>query len=99
MTFVRTIEDFTCEQCGVAVRGDGFTNHCPSCLWSKHVDIEPGDRLETCGGMMRPIALEGSAAQYRILYKCEKCGMRRRVRTDSKDSQTALLSLAGTGAR
>jgi Zn finger protein HypA/HybF involved in hydrogenase expression len=48
--FKRTIEDFTCEHCGEQVTGNGFTNHCPQCLWSKHVDIDPGDRLALCGG-------------------------------------------------
>ncbi|MFA6992594.1 MAG: RNHCP domain-containing protein, partial [Candidatus Gracilibacteria bacterium] len=37
--FSRTIEDFVCEKCGAKVKGDGYTNHCPKCLWSKHVDI------------------------------------------------------------
>ena len=23
---------------------NGYTNHCSQCLWSKHVDINPGDR-------------------------------------------------------
>ena len=26
------------------MKGNGYTNHCPKCLWSKHVDINPGDR-------------------------------------------------------
>jgi hypothetical protein len=42
--FQRTIEDFECERCRMLVTGSGFTNHCPACLWSKHVDVHPGDR-------------------------------------------------------
>src|SRR3989338_8156335 len=42
--FQRTKEDFTCERCGFFVRGSGYTNHCPQCLWSKHVDVNPGNR-------------------------------------------------------
>lgn len=36
--FTRVIEDFICENCGTEVKGNGYTNHCPKCLWSKHVD-------------------------------------------------------------
>ena len=50
--FTRVVEDFTCGQCGAAVTGDGYTNHCPLCLWSRHVDINPGDRAAECGGLM-----------------------------------------------
>src|SRR3990167_4839651 len=53
--FQRKIEDFVCENCGCGVKGDGYTNHCPKCLWGKHVDVNPGDREEECGGMMKPI--------------------------------------------
>jgi len=53
--FKRTKENFTCENCGFLVEGDGYTNHCPRCLWSKHVDINPGDRCSNCFGMMEPI--------------------------------------------
>ncbi|MFN2146641.1 MAG: RNHCP domain-containing protein, partial [Anaerolineales bacterium] len=35
--FQRRIEYFICEHCGAEVSGVGFTNHCPVCLWSKHV--------------------------------------------------------------
>ena len=52
-TFIRKTEDFICEHCGREVRGNGYTNHCPYCLWSKHVDINPGDRAAGCGGLKR----------------------------------------------
>lgn len=95
MTFQKRVEDFTCEHCGAGVRGSGFTNHCPKCLWSKHVDIEPGDRRETCGGMMEPIALEGSTPQYRLVHQCTRCGTRRPVHIADTDDKTALLAIAG----
>ena len=34
--FQRHVEDFECEHCGAFVEGDGYTNHCPACLWCKH---------------------------------------------------------------
>ena len=93
MSFKRTIEDFVCEHCGANVTGSGFTNHCPKCLWSKHVDIDPGDRAERCGGQMEPIGLEGSTPNYRIVHKCKKCGIERRIDTAPEDDQNALLAL------
>lgn len=94
MGFTRTIEDFTCEHCGEHVLGNGYTNHCPECLWSKHVDINPGDRAETCGGLMRPTALEGSSPDYTIVHMCERCEAIRRVKTISQDNLQALVALA-----
>ena len=67
--FQRTIEDFTCEQCNFAVKGNGYTNHCPKCLWSKHVDVNPGDRAATCGGLMEPIGAEvGGGGTYHCAH-------------------------------
>ena len=53
--FIKNIEDFTCEHCGAPVKGTGYTNHCPKCLWSKHEDVNPGDRASDCHGLMKPI--------------------------------------------
>lgn len=54
--------------------GDGYTNHCPKCLWSKHVDINPGDRLSDCGGLMKPIGVEAGKGKYKLINKCLSCG-------------------------
>ncbi|MFA5001144.1 MAG: RNHCP domain-containing protein [Candidatus Paceibacterota bacterium] len=72
--FKRKIEDFVCENCGARVPGNGFTNHCPKCLWSKHVDINPGDRAESCGGLMEPIGMALEKGKYVITQKCLACG-------------------------
>lgn len=98
MVFKRTIEDFLCEHCGTEVIGTGFTNHCPKCLWSKHVDVHPGDRAEACGGMMEPVALEGSSPEYDIVHVCSKCSMRRVNRSSSNDDPETLLSVARKSA-
>ena len=39
-------EEFICENCLNKVQKLGYTarDHCPFCLYSKHVDINPGDR-------------------------------------------------------
>lgn len=94
MGFERTIENFVCQHCGAFVIGDGYTNHCPHCLWSRHVDEEPGDRAEPCNGMMRPAVLEGSSPDYRILHVCEVCGFERVNKVQAEDATPALLELA-----
>ena len=54
-------ESFTCKVCGRLVvstgAGSSHRNHCPNCLSSLHVDIEPGDRESDCGGIMKPVCL------------------------------------------
>jgi hypothetical protein len=64
--FTRRIEDFLCGNCGATVTGDGYTNHCPACLWSQHVDINPGDRAAACGALMRPSAVEMTGQRVRF---------------------------------
>ena len=83
--FKRTKENFICEYCGFQVLGDGYTNHCPECLWSKHVDIEPGDRASECGGMMRPVTLEGKGGEYQILHRCIVCSHEKRNKLQKGD--------------
>ncbi len=92
--FQRTKEDFVCENCSRKVKGDGYTNHCPDCLWSKHVDINPGDRLAECGGMMKPIGLDKKGDVFSVIQKCEKCGHQRSnklVKGDSFDEAIKLF--------
>ena len=71
--FKKKIEDFVCGNCGFEVKGNGFTNHCPKCLYSKHVDIFPGDRAEDCGGLMKPIFANESGGEWSIMHECVKC--------------------------
>ena len=90
--FSRHIEDFECENCGTWVCGDGYTNHCPRCFWSRHVDVHPGDRAATCGGMMEPIAVEQKRGEVVLIHECRECGLRRRNRRDTQDDGEALLA-------
>ena len=66
---------FTCEHCGRDVNPLNYTSrdHCPYCLYSKHVDINPGDRLNECKGLLEPIGIEKFKDTYKIIYKCRKC--------------------------
>lgn len=92
--FTRCQENFTCEQCGVQVTGDGYTNHCPNCLYGKHVDNFPGDRENQCGGLMEPISIEVKSDSYIITHHCTRCKVIRRNRTSENDSFDAILQIA-----
>ena len=91
MTFIKKEENFICENCSEEVNGDGYTNHCPKCLWSKHVDINPGDRASCCGGMMEPIFLNSSSDKFSITHKCVKCGYEKRNIASSEDNTDILI--------
>ena len=73
--FTMRDESFTCENCHKEVKPLGYTarDHCPYCLYSKHVDINPGDRQNTCNGLLKPTGIEKYKDTYKILYKCETC--------------------------
>ena len=92
--FKRTKEDFVCEHCGAEVKGTGYTNHCPNCLWCKHVDINPGDRAEKCGGLMEPIGVEVTGGEYLITQRCKKCDFKRRNKAGTEDNFEVLLELS-----
>ena len=92
--FSRREEDFICEHCGAKVEGNGYTNHCPHCLYSKHVDINPGDRAADCGGLMEPIDVEIKGGQYVLVQRCKKCGFIRRNKVDKTDDFEAVLNIA-----
>lgn len=91
--FTRKIEDFVCENCGTIVKGNGYTNHCPNCLFSKHVDINPGDRMSTCSGLMKPIDVLQKDGEFVILHKCEKCGFERKNKVVDNDNREALINI------
>lgn len=68
-------EDFICSHCGKEIKKAEYTarDHCNYCLYSKHVDINPGDRLNECQGLLEPIGIEKYKDTYKIIYKCLKC--------------------------
>lgn len=92
-TFKKKKEDFECEQCGATVIGDGYTNHCTECLYSKHVDIHPGDREATCGGLMKPIAIEKKGDNIVITHRCEKCDHTKKNKWQKNDNAGAMYSV------
>jgi DNA-directed RNA polymerase subunit RPC12/RpoP len=79
MVFIARQERFVCGHCGKSVEPlekGSYRNHCPECLWSRHVDRDgPGDRLSECLGMMKPVAIDSTGKKgWMIVHTCEKCG-------------------------
>ena len=68
-------ESFICENCNKKVEPLEYSarDHCPYCLYSKHVDINPGDRQNQCQGLLKPIDIEKFKQTYKIIYECERC--------------------------
>ncbi len=92
--FSRNKEDFVCEHCNQAVTGNGYTNHCPNCLYSKHVDINPGDRAETCCGLMQPVEIHQKSGVYTLTHKCTKCGYTRPNKVSVNDNFDQVVTLS-----
>lgn len=80
----------------------GYRNHCPACLWSKHVDVKPGDRAATCRGLMRPEYVDSRPGKgLVIVHTCVLCGFTRpnRIANDPEgDDLDAVIALM-TGRR
>ncbi len=91
--FKKNKEDFTCEKCGFFVVGNGYTNHCPECLWSKHVDVIPGDRLEACCGLMEPFKFEKDGQEESVVHRCIVCGHEKRNKLSKDDNYDKVISL------
>ncbi len=89
-------EDFICDNCGMKVLPSNYTarDHCPYCLYSKHVDINPGDRLNPCHGLLIPIGIEKFKKTYKIIYKCSKCGMLHKNIMHEDDNMDLIIKLS-----
>lgn len=94
--FTHRNEGFKCEHCDCVVPNAVGTcrNHCTQCLYSKHVDVNPGDRAAACGGKMRPARLElKSGLPYRITHICLKCKFERPNKVAEDDNKDSLIGL------
>ncbi|MBR2603563.1 MAG: RNHCP domain-containing protein [Bacilli bacterium] len=89
-------EEFICEHCGKEVKKLEYSarDHCPYCLYSKHVDINPGDRTNTCKGLLKPIGIEKFKDTYKIVYKCEKCKMEHKNIMAIDDNYDVILEIS-----
>ena len=90
-------DSFTCKNCGRLVvsagAGSEHRNHCPNCLVSLHLDIEPGDRQADCGGLMDPVAVwVRSKGEWAVIHRCRRCGELSSNRVAADDNPMKLMS-------
>ena len=96
--FNRNKEDFICEVCDEIIKGNGYTNHCTNCFYSKHVDINPGDRKSDCGGLMELISYENHIIKGIVLYhKCMICSYTKSNKISSNDNIDNLFKMFENG--
>lgn len=91
-------EEFKCGHCktfvGPPISGGRHRNHCPLCLFSKHVDHAPGDRKNVCRSLMEPIgtAFRRKGEQV-IVHRCLGCGDVRYCRAAADDHLLVCMRL------
>ena len=105
---MRKNKGFTCSHCGQFVNVDGFLgtrfrNHCPYCLWSKHVKL--GDKDDPCQGLMEPVGLtfkhEGwdkytgkpKQGELMVIHQCQDCKTVSINRIAADDSTETILQI------
>lgn len=103
------MQSFKCEHCradvGNLAIGTRHRNHCPYCLWSKHLDQRiPGDRASACRGLMEPMGITfknkgGDQGELMVVHKCLKCGQIEKNRVAGDDDAVAIEALYQTGLR
>ena len=75
--------------------GTQHRNHCPSCLWSRHLDNAPGDRAADCAGSMEPIAVcVRENGEWALIHRCGGCSTMRVNRIAGDDNPLMLMRLA-----
>lgn len=90
---------FRCNNCNLDVSlgapGTAHRNHCPNCLWSRHLDASPGDRAADCGSRMEPIGISvRNKGEWVLIHRCTGCGALNLNRTAGDDNPLILLRLA-----
>lgn len=95
----RSGEDvFRCRHChhliGPLPSGGHHRNHCPMCLYSRHVDNTIGDRLSECRARMEPIGFfQRPNGEYVLVHRCLGCGLERFNRIAADDNFDFMLTL------
>ena len=94
--FEKNDNEFICLNCGKKVEKLKYTSrdHCNNCLYSIHVDVVPGDRSNTCKGMLVPVnILQTSKKGKVIIYRCSKCGKEVRNIVANDDNNDTIYSI------
>jgi hypothetical protein len=84
-------QEFICRHCHAwvythpLISGVQNRNHCPYCLWSRHIDQSlAGDRMSACKAIMQPIGLtmkrsynkygQAVEGELMLIHRCHECG-------------------------
>ena len=103
-------EVFLCRHCHTPVfthpliSGVQNRNHCPYCLWSRHVDhAKAGDRLSACKANMEPIGLTVKRSfnkygkmrlgELMLIHRCNECGKLSINRIAADDLEERLMEI------
>jgi RNHCP domain len=93
-------DSFRCRRCHLdvpmAAPGTQHRNHCPNCLWSRHVDDDvPGDRAADCSGSMEPISVSvRDDGEWALVHRCTACSTVHVNRIAGDDNPLMLMRLA-----
>lgn len=107
---VKKRREFRCFHCGNLIPtsqniGTKHRNHCPFCLWSKHLDFKkPGDRKAQCKAGMKPLGLtfkkEGldkynqpRQGELMLIHECIGCGKISINRIAADDNEKEILKV------
>jgi RNHCP domain-containing protein len=101
--------DFKCTHCQSIVSsahmlsGVNNRNHCPYCLWSRHLDLfAAGDRLSACKASMQPVGLttkhsrnkySNGHGELMLVHLCVECAQVSINRIAADDDAQTLLSI------
>jgi hypothetical protein len=101
---------FQCANCRNTVSSDSLRsgvlnrNHCPYCLWSRHLDLHaPGDRLAACKAPMQPVGLSlkkvhkryarDGAGELMLIHQCVECGSVSANRIAADDDSQKIIEI------
>jgi DNA-directed RNA polymerase subunit RPC12/RpoP len=102
--------DFTCVHCGnfvpagIMAAGVNNRNHCPYCLWSRHLDLfRAGDRMAACKAPMQPVGLtlkrsrqkyaSATSSELMLVHLCSECSKISINRIAADDVPEAILEV------
>lgn len=90
---------FRCRHCGLDIGADApgtaHRNHCPTCLWSLHVDDVAGDRDADCEAAMEPVGIAARRnGEWALVHRCRGCRTVHLNRIAGDDNALALMQLA-----
>ena len=93
--FTKNNEEFTCINClnKVSKHLSTSRDHCNKCLFGLHVDINPGDRANTCKGILIPKALDIRNRKTKIVYLCQRCQRDVKNIVSNDDNIDAIIEL------